>query len=464
MKSFALVALGLAATSRLMAQDAVTNAPAKSFWERDTLTGDWGGLRSRWSDKGFDVGLEYTGEVLANTGGGVRRGELYQGLAKATLDISPEKFTGWRGAHFHASGLWIEGSEPNSRNDIAGMTGSAFSDPSNISAYDTIRLYELWLEQSFWGGKFSARAGQLALDDEFICDDYAGVFLNSAHGWSPFVAMSIPDGGQVFPVTGTGVRLAFNPTETLSFQAALADGDVHNQATDNRHGTHFGFHGNEGLLGIFEVAFRSHQKRGDTGLPGCYKLGAWYHSGNFKDMSRDNLGRNLEDDGALSGFPSTGTPATHAGNGGLYFDACQMLWRKKPGADQGLGLYARVAPWLPGDRNPLDFYAAAGLNFKGLLPVREQDVFGLGISYARVSSSLGDAQNAANRVIAGGGTPNHLSAGPVPDYEMALEATYQINLSPWWLVQPDFQYIFHPGGSAAIQDAVVIGLRTKIVF
>jgi porin len=52
----------------------------------------------------------------------------------------------------------------------------------------------------------------------------------------------------------------------------------------------------------------------------------------------------------------------------------------------------------------------------------------------------------------------------VPDYEMALEATYRIALTPWWTFQPDFQYIFHPGGSTALEDAIMVGLRTTVSF
>lgn len=35
---------------------------------------------------------------------------------------------------------------------------------------------------------------------------------------------------------------------------------------------------------------------------------------------------------------------------------------------------------------------------------------------------------------------------PVRDYELVLEASYQIQVAPWWVVQPDVQYVVHPGG------------------
>jgi porin len=59
------------------------------------------------------------------------------------------------------------------------------------------------------------------------------------------------------------------------------------------------------------------------------------------------------------------------------------------------------------------------------------------------------------------------------DYEMALELTYQAPIVPGWIIQPDFQYIFHPRYGAIdsinpavgrIPDAAVLGIRTAVKF
>ncbi|MEK7707009.1 MAG: carbohydrate porin [Verrucomicrobiota bacterium] len=443
--------------------DADADIP-QSLWERETLTGDWGGVRSRLADKGLEFETTYTGEFLANVHGGARTGELYQGLLRSDLNLDIEKAGGWKGGVFHVSGLWIAGSEPNSRNDIAGMTGVMYLEPSNISAYDTVRLYELWLEQSFLEDRLSIRAGQIAVDERCHCSDYAGVFISWTHGWPAFMSALIPNGGPAYPVAGTGVMVTGRPHEQIELVAAVVDGDVEDQSTESRHGTHFGFgHGN-GVLALFEAIWRCNYEKGATGLPGVFKIGAWFHSGDFDDLRFDTLGRSLEDDGTLSGLPSNGVARSHPDNGGVYFNVDQMLWREKADSDEGLGLYGRVAPWMPEDRNPVDFYVAGGVTYKGLLPTRDQDTFGVAASYVATSDGLRDRQRDANAIIALGGTPNTLGEGPVPDYEMALEITYQIVLTPWWSLQPDFQYIFHPGGSTALQDSVVLGLRTTISF
>jgi porin len=59
------------------------------------------------------------------------------------------------------------------------------------------------------------------------------------------------------------------------------------------------------------------------------------------------------------------------------------------------------------------------------------------------------------------------------NYELVVELTYQAQIVAGWTIQPDFQYIFHPGGGVIdplnpfvgrIPDATVFGLRTAISF
>ena len=68
-------------------------------------------------------------------------------------------------------------------------------------------------------------------------------------------------------------------------------------------------------------------------------------------------------------------------------------------------------------------------------------MLGLAFSHTEQSDRLRRLGRDANRVT---GPRNVL-----PDYESVLELTYQANLTPWDQVQPDLQYIIHPGGSPA---------------
>lgn len=46
--------------------------------------------------------------------------------------------------------------------------------------------------------------------------------------------------------------------------------------------------------------------------------------------------------------------------------------------------------------------------------------------------------------------------------ELIVEASYRAIVTPWLSVQPDLQYVAHPGGVAGRRDALVPGVRVKI--
>jgi len=51
-----------------------------------------------------------------------------------------------------------------------------------------------------------------------------------------------------------------------------------------------------------------------------------------------------------------------------------------------------------------------------------------------------------------------------------IEMMYQAELAPWWMLQPDLQYIIRPGGGvlnpggSLRPNAWVIGLRSSLNF
>lgn len=49
-------------------------------------------------------------------------------------------------------------------------------------------------------------------------------------------------------------------------------------------------------------------------------------------------------------------------------------------------------------------------------------------------------------------------------YEIVLEATYDIEVTPWLHVQPDAQYIIRPGTTGDLDNAFFLGGRASIIF
>jgi porin len=45
-----------------------------------------------------------------------------------------------------------------------------------------------------------------------------------------------------------------------------------------------------------------------------------------------------------------------------------------------------------------------------------------------------------------------------------IEFTYQLQLTQWFTLQPDIQYVIHPGMTQTLGNALVVGLRTTIIF
>jgi len=78
-------------------------------WHRATLTGDWEGLRPRLESNGVAFSMEYTTDLLANLGGGIRRGAAVLGYFQPQMDVDLAKLWGWNGGRFRASGAITHG-------------------------------------------------------------------------------------------------------------------------------------------------------------------------------------------------------------------------------------------------------------------------------------------------------------------------------------------------------------------
>ncbi len=240
------------------------------------------------------------------------------------------------------------------------------------------------------------------------------------------------------------------PTDTWYFQAAVYDGNP----DMNGHGMGLRLAGDEGALIYTETGFRWGKS---GGLPGSLKIGGYYHTDEFFDV---NEGATFVLNNALQ-LPST-PPNEHSGNWGGYLLAEQFLWleegRDDPAMQGGLGFFRMSA--APKDRNLTQFGVSGGLVFKGLIPGRDWDTFGLGISYLEISDDISDSVRDANALY---GTTFKL-----PDYEGLVELSYKAQLTAWWTLQPSLQWVLHPGGRTDLAkqpgDAIGFVLQTTLRF
>jgi porin len=398
---------------------------------------------------GIRPSLTYTGEVLGNAAGGVRRGGIYDGRADFGIGADLEKLFGWSGAKFFANGL-INHGDGLSREYVGNLMTV-----SNIESLNHTRLYELWIEQAF-GKNFSLRFGKIAADDEFGTSQYSNFFINDTFGWPAIASADLPSGGPADPLAAMGVRAKATLSDELTLLFAMFDGNAAGPGSDDPenldpHGLSFRVSDPPLLMAELQYGYRL-----DARHPGKLKLGAWAHTGRFDDQRYDTLGLSLADPA------SSGTPAQHRGDFGPYAVVEQMLVPFDKDGQKGIAVYGRVSASQP-DRNLVNFYADGGINVTGFWPARPDDGFSAGFAYAGISpSARGFDQDTVNF-----GTPT-----AVRDYEAAFEATYVAQIRRGWTVQPDFQYIIHPGAGAGnpgvpaspqrIANALVFGLRMTV--
>jgi porin len=448
-----------AATADEAAKTNEAPAAPTGFWERPNLFGDMGGLRPWLGRYGITLGLQETSEYLNNLSGGTQRGGAYDGLTQLVLGVDLEKAVGLTGGSFNVSALQIHGTNLTTRNLQVLETASG------IEADATTRLWELWYQQTLLGGKMDVKIGQQSLDQEFMVSQNATPFVNATFGWQVLPSVDLPAGGPAYPLSSLGVRVRAKPSDAVTVLAGVFDGNPAPGVGDpqklNAHGTNFGL-GN-GALFIGEVQYAINPPPANpadaqsSGLPGTYKLGFWYNTNHFADQRFDNTGL------SLANPASTGVPQNHKGNYSFYAVADQMVWRPSADSPQSVNVFARIMG-APGDRNLVDLGMNAGVTFKAPFKGRDNDVAGLAVGYAKIGSHAQDRASDTAALT----TPGF----PSRSAETVIEATYQYQVTPWWMLQADAQYFFRPSGgipqpdnpTTRIGNEFVIGLRTNIVF
>jgi porin len=418
------------------------------------MLGDFNKERTKLEDEGFQLSPIYTGEVFGNPIGGTKQGVAYEGLLDLELTLDFKKMADWDGS-FHVSSYYPMGTgiTEADTHDLLGV--------SNIDAYDTLHLFELWYEQKLLDDKVALRVGQMGADTEFFISTNSANFLNSTYGWPAILGSNAPTPNYAYGAPG--VRLRLDPEEHWTFMAGVYAGNPApdrlgdpnpNRAPDgdyNNSGTGFYINGSQGLFNIDEAQYKLNQEKGAKGLPGTYKIGGWLHTDTFSDKRYDDNGV------PLASPESDGHPRAVDGNHGFYVVADQTIWQDKSDANKpkDIDLFFRGGTAL-GDRSVFNYYCDGGIIFNGLTPGRSNDLFGLATAYGNIGSGaqgfVEDENSLDNANL------------PVPDFEENIELTYYAQMTSWLSVQPDLQVIIHPGGSSAIQNAVLIGCRTVISF
>ncbi len=344
------------------------------------------------------------------------RAGRYAGSYDVEASADVEKILGWTNS---TSYMLLEGGWPRDGCIDPAAVGSWFGVDGDAIHGEWIDVAELWLLRSFANDRLLVQVGKAdlsagieyrdvvsAFDLNRYANDEHGQFLNGAFVNNP----TIP-----FPACTLAMSAVAKPCNQWQFAAAGAaqssDADIDETASWASD--------DEGFFFIAQASFLPETQTDDVLWAGEYHVGAWWTGGG--DLtSQDELT-------------------------GVYLSAAREIFRESedPNDEQGLGFFIRWG-WADGDAVELDGFWSVGLQYRGLLELRDEDV--LGISFARGAFASSD------------------SLAEIEGSERVVEAYYSIKVSSTVSFSPDIQYVADPGGDSDSDDALIAGLRARILI
>ena len=432
---FILLLMSGASAAAQNALPSDVSTPSPKFSSRQYFLGDWGGERSALAEKGITFDFFYITDLEANPSGGKQ--QTYAGWPRfrGTIDINFDKMIEWQGLSFHATGLWQSG------RDLGGKIGT-LANPSDLVSRHTTRLDAFWVQQVFLNNRIRLRAGQLSGLDLYGLQEDGGTWLIEPLGYA--FGNLFGSIYESFNPAGTpGAEILVAPTSHVYVKSAVISGN-RNPYQEDPTGFHFAIRDSANFL--FEAGYlrggnrcwptevgpppppctTASQATGKT-YPGAYKFGAVYNGGKFANPA---------------GIKSSG-------NYLLYGMASQALLRTEAGSNRGLDATFGF-DYSPGDVSRENVQITAGARINAPFARRPDDKIGIGFVYTKISDPFSNF--------------GALLGGPRLGSEKAIELNYSLQVRPYWLVQPAFQYYANVGGNPSLSNATVLGFRTKVTF
>jgi carbohydrate-selective porin OprB/mono/diheme cytochrome c family protein len=433
-------AIALTGHARLaLAQPAVQPAsttPLADWLSQDTMTGNWGGLRTSLENAGITPRAHFITESAANPSGGLSQGARYTQQIDFGADLDLGKLAALPGGT-----VQITFTDRAGRSLSADKIGNQFAVQELFGAGQNFRLAELNYQQELLDKRLTVQLGWSPMGDDFATSPFYCHFMNGII-CGHVNAMTTNSGAHNFPTAQWGARVKGRPTP--EFYAATGIYQVNPQAGNSNAGFDLSLRGT-GVIVPVELGWQPGRGRGE--LPGNYKFGGYYNSSQTPDLLRDVNGSSA----GLTGAPL----ATHDGRWGIYVMTDQMIYRESADSPRGLTVGALGGLGDP-DTAKFRYFLAGGGHYQGTFPGRDEDFVALLVAYARTNDRLTSFQQDRDIVAPG-------SAG-IQTYESIVEIDYGAQVAPWLSLRPNLQYVIRPGGTGKIPDAFVVGLYTRVTF
>lgn len=412
----AALAVGFALAGPLpaLAQSRAGVTPSETVWTRDTLGGDWGGLRSASKEHGVTFDFWGTGFYQGLIEGDGNDDWEFGGRADLMINADTGKLGLWQGGGLHAH-LTYRGGE------LGGFRGGALwpvhaSGTFPLGAEDELVATSLYMSQRF-GDSTRLMLGKINAIDLLASQPFSGGW-GTDRFWN--VAFVAPPSGVVPPVIMGGVLThSFAP-----YGLTLMVFDPNDQTTNYslNHLFDDGVNVSLGLSWSGELAGRT----SGAGITATYSTA---DGTDFEQI----------------GLPPGSVTTTKQGSYNVGVEFSHLLVESDVVRGKGLGLYAEAAI-ADGNPNPIQRSFVGGVAGHAIVPGRPLDYFGAGYFYYDFSNKLQDAV---------------ASIGSFND-EQGVEIYYTLVPAPWLRLTADLQWVNPATG--ANQSMWVGGLRARVAF
>lgn len=386
----------------------------ESLLNRETITGDWNGIRNQLKEKGILFDLEFTEYYQGMISGDGYDGFDFGSRADALIKFDADRLGFWDGGGFHTHLTYRFGKLPAFRGGALWPVSTGSILP--LGNEDNLVASSLYMSQRL-GDSFSFLLGKINAVDLLANDPFHGGwgnrrFMNLAlvappSGVLPPVIMGLISNYQIAPLTMT--FMVYDPLDRTS---DYWPDDLFSDGVN---------------LSIGAKWTGKVWKR-----PSSISLTGRYSTEESIDLSELVLPPDLRT-GAKDGAYN------------ISLDFSHLLLESSTHMGEGLGIYGKAAI-ADGNPNPIEATFICGVAGHKIVSGRPNDTFGIGYFYYVFSSDLKSAVT------------------PLIKFrdEQGVEIFYSFAITPWFLVSADIQWI-DPSIEAS-ERAWIGALRANVRF
>ncbi|PJI31840.1 carbohydrate porin [Acinetobacter pseudolwoffii] len=408
---------------------AMTTAQAESAFDPQSqyLLGGWNGQRTELAQQGikFEANLLTDTAYLADGGRNAGADPLTSAQLWLGTQLDLEKLAGWNGVTVRAAMSARQGQSTSIR-DLQDPSA-----PQMANAQGTFgrgnqdsRLSELSIEKNYKEQGLSIKAGRLGLGMDFnvmACDFASTAFCAAQMGkWQGNIWMNTP-----VSQWGARIKQQLNPELAVQVGVYEFNPDNGNGAKEDQ-GWSLDTEHADGVTIPAEIVWTP--KSLINNLPGSYRVGGMYNTADDPINQKDIVTGQAEDR-TFAGWLAIEQQLTSTGQG-----------------RQGLHSFANFT-WHDRVTNKVDHSQQLGVKYISLLDSQPNDILGLAVNRVHVNNRFADSRPAFNA-----------------DAEYNIELNYSYNATKWLMLRPNLQYVVNPGATNNVDNALLLGLTSRIIF